>query len=254
MFIEERHQAILKKLEEDNRVFTNELIEIYDVSIDTIRRDLTILEEKGLLKRTHGGAIPVIKVRERPTYKTVKDIGDGVKHYNTIAKKACEYISEGETIFIGGASLHYLMTKYLPLDINYTVVTNSIIVAEELRSNKNIDIFIVCGKMRASGIVVDSAATEFIRNMRLDINFTCGAGISADYGLSNSTYEAVSFGKQVSAISRRVICMAPREKLGYEAFIKVLDAQELDIVITDEEADKDEMSKLRDLGVEVVIV
>lgn len=175
-------------------------------------------------------------------------------HYNAVAKKACEFISEGDTIFIGGASIHYLMIKYLPININYTVVTNSVIIADELRSFKNIDIFMVCGKMRDSGVIVDSSAAEFIKTLRLDINYTCGAGLSVAHGLSNSTYEAVSFGKAVSKISRKIICMSPREKLGYEAFIKMLDAKELDIVITDEEANEDEIAKFRELGIDVIVV
>jgi DeoR family transcriptional regulator, fructose operon transcriptional repressor len=254
MFTEERHQAILKKIESEQRVLASELAEQFEVSLDTIRRDLAALEEKGLIKRTHGGAILTPKVRHKPGYDTVREIGEGLPYQNAIVRKAAEYISEGDTIFIGGASLHYLMLKHLPVNIHFTVVTNSVVIADELKSLDNMEVFLIGGKMRNSGMIVDALATEFVKTLRLDLYFACAAGLSAEHGLSSVTYETATFGKIVAGVARKVICLAPHEKIGYEAFARVIEARDIDIIITDQEVADSQLLKLKDLGIEVMVV
>jgi Transcriptional regulators of sugar metabolism len=75
MFIEERHQEILKIVKEVGRISIGEIQEKFDVSVDSARRDLRILEERGLLKRTHGGAIPILQVGSMPPrYRDMKNM------------------------------------------------------------------------------------------------------------------------------------------------------------------------------------
>ena len=81
MFVEERHEKILSLLQRDKKIYNNKLAESFKVSIDTIRRDLGILEKKGLLKRTHGGAIEVARVREKSTHSTAREVGEGTRDY-----------------------------------------------------------------------------------------------------------------------------------------------------------------------------
>lgn len=255
MFAEERRKKIVEVLKEEKRVIAKDLVEIFQVSIDTIRRDLSILEGKGLLKRTHGGAILPTKVRVHPPEKfTVRDIGVGDIYYNAVAKKAASYINENDTIYISAASTGYLMTRYLPRDINFTVITNSIIIADVLKFYDNIDLFIAGGKLNQKGFIVDANAVSFVKNLRLDIAFLSGSGISADFGLSNATFETATFQRAVAEVSNKTICLAPHPKIGKEGFLKVIDTRGFDIVITDWEAMKDEISKIEDLGVEVIVV
>jgi len=175
MFIEERHASILEELEKGKKVVVNELALNLNVSIDTIRRDLITLENNGFLKRTRGGAVLPINVGiKHPRNYTVRDIKTINPFYNAIAKHACSYINENDTIYLGGTSLDYLMIKYMPRNFNYTVVTNSVIIADELKIFENIDVYITCGKVRGRGSMNDSLVIQFIKNMRIDKSFISG--------------------------------------------------------------------------------
>lgn len=252
MFAEERQGLILIKLKSLGRVFVKELAEEFQVSIDTIRRDLTVMEENGLLKRTHGGAVLLSKVRRFPLDDQIR-YGEGTEHQNAVAKLAISFIEQGDTIFIGGASIHYVLLKYLPGDRDYTVITNSLIIAEKLQHHSNIETYIVCGKVKSEEGIVDPLATEFMRTLRLDTAFLTGGGISAKHGLSSSTPEGAVFQRTVAEVSRRTVCLANFDKVGTEFFSKTIDLKDLDILITDWEAPAEEIENIKQLGVKVLI-
>lgn len=254
MFIEERHQAILDSIKENGRILIAEIQDKYDVSVDSARRDLRILESKGLLKRTHGGAISALKVGYKCLDKcTVRDMTEINPLYDAVAKKACEFICEGDTIHISSGSVGYLMLKHLPENINFTVVTNSIIIADEIRTRDKTTIYLIGGKMRDSGVCVDALATESIRKMKMDKSFISGAGFSSKFGLSNSTPETVAYQNAVIESSREKIILAPSPKVGFDAFLKVADASRFDVLITDWEALDEELERIRESGVDVVV-
>jgi DeoR/GlpR family transcriptional regulator of sugar metabolism len=254
MFVEERYQEILKILDQENKVFASDLANRFEVSIDTIRRDLATMEEKGLLRRTHGGAIHATKVREKMKHSSVGEAENGSLHHHAIAKYAADLIENGDTVFIGGSLLHHLLLEYLPTNISYSVVTNSIQVADRLKDYGNTDVFMVCGKIIRKGLTVDAFATEFIRSLRIDTAFLASAGISANHGLSNATSEAATFTKAVSEVSRRKICLAVYNKIGKESFARSIEATDLDMVITDWDSNEEELNRIKALGVEVVVV
>lgn len=252
MFAEERREMILNTLRLKGRILAKDLAEEFGTSIDTIRRDLTAMEEEGLLRRTHGGAIPLSKVRRLPADNKSR-YNEGTEHQNAVAKVAVKYIEDGDTIFIGGASIHYVLLKHLPLDKNYTVITNSLTMAEKLRLLNNVETYIVCGKIRGGEGIIDPLATEFIRTLRIDVAFLTGGGFSAKHGLSTSTTEGSSFHRAVAEVSRKKICLANFDKIGTEFFARTLNAEELDLLITDWEAPEEEVRNIKKLGVKVII-
>ncbi|HET7578786.1 MAG TPA: DeoR/GlpR family DNA-binding transcription regulator [Bacillales bacterium] len=253
MFAEERREHIIKKLEKEKRVLVKGLAEELDVSIDTIRRDLALMEEKGLLKRTHGGAVSASKVRTFPSPPSVR-YGEGTTQQNAIAREAASFIEPGDTVFISSASLHYMMLKYLPTNEPLTVITNSTVVAEQLKARENIETFMVCGKVRPSGSVVDALATEFIKTLKIDTCFLVGGGLTAAHGVSTATAEEAGFQRAAAGVARRKICLSTYNKLGNEAFAQIVPAQSLDTVITDWDAPVEEINRLQDIGVQVIAV
>lgn len=252
MFAEERRDLILSKLKTNRRILAKDLAEELNISIDTIRRDLSIMEEGGLLKRTHGGAIPISKVRRNPVDNNIR-YSEGTEHQNAVAKAAAEYIEQGDTVFIGGASIHYILLKYLPLDKKFTVVTNSLTIAEKLKQYNNIETYIVCGNIKYEEGIVDALATEFVRGLRIDLAFLTGGGLTAEHGLSNSTAEGAVFQKTVAQVSRKKVCLANFDKIGAEFFSKTIDLRDLDLIITDWEAPDKEIEKIRKMGVNILI-
>jgi DeoR/GlpR family transcriptional regulator of sugar metabolism len=254
MFMEERHQEILQVIARQGRISIGEIQERYGVSVDSARRDLRILEEKKLLKRTHGGAIPLVSVGFKPSPKlTVRDMAEINPYYDAIARQACAYIREGEALFITSGTVGYLMLRHLPRDIPYTIVTNSLIIADELKAEEQIAVYLIGGRVRSRGNCVDALAVEMIKKLRLDVNFITGAGFSAAFGLSNGTPELAAFQQAIIANSRRNIILAPCNKIGFTGFLQVARAEDFDILITDEEAVEEELAAIRECGVEVIV-
>lgn len=254
MFVEERCQEVLKILDQDNKVFVGDLARRFHVSIDTVRRDLAMMEEKGLLKRTHGGAIHATKVRERSNRSVAAQTEGGSLQHHAVARYAASLIEKGDTVFIGGSPLHCLMLEYLPTDISYSVVTNSVGTASRLKDCGNLEVFMVCGRIRSSGNTADAFATEFIRSLRIDTAFLTGAGVSAKHGLSNASAQMAGFSRAVCEVSRRKIGMAVYDQIGKEGFARSVALSELDMLITDWDSNEDELEKIRPLGVNVVVV
>ncbi len=255
MFLEERLQKIIDVLSEKGRITTSEITELNKVGYSSAVRDLQILEKKGMLIRTHGGAMPVQSVDWKPTAGyTHRDMPEIKPNYNAISKKAAEYISSGDYIYLTCASTGYLMTDHLPSDIEFTAVVNSIIIAEKLRVKyDNISVRLIGGMMRKNGNCVDPIAAEEIRKIRFDKCFITGAGLTADFGISIQTPDSMNFVRTVIQSSRQKIGMFPCEKLGYEAANTICPASELDIVITDSSAAPEHIEEIRKCGPEIVI-
>ncbi|PQZ57702.1 MULTISPECIES: DeoR/GlpR family DNA-binding transcription regulator [Bacillus] len=250
MFTEERREKILELLKKDGRVIAKDLAEIFDMSIDSIRRDFSIMEKDGLLKRTHGGAIELTRVRNLAA-EPFKRYSDSSIYEESIAKVATSYIQEGDSVFIGGASIHYAMLKYLP-KTSFTVITNSIEIASKLREYENIDTYLIGGKVKPSGNMTDTLASESISSFTIDLYFSTGGGVSL-YGISTATPEVAYFGKAVSKIARRNICLASHNKLGVECFIKGESLNEINLIITDGEAHKEIIQEFENQGKKIVI-
>lgn len=250
--IDERHHEILRMLRGTGRVHVRDLAERFQVSIDSVRRDLSILESEGLLRRIHGGAVPIAKVRVFPQ-ETSKRYGKGSDHQNAVARLAASYIEAGDTIFVGHASIHYVLLKYLP-DVPITLVTNSVIVANAVLERSNIDTYILGGALRQSGNVIEASAMEQLRRMKLDLNYTVGGGLTVAHGLSTATPEAAAFHRTVIEQSRKTICMSTYDKLGNEAFAQIVPLRQIDLVVTDWDSPEEEVKAIRTAGVEVVTV
>jgi DeoR/GlpR family transcriptional regulator of sugar metabolism len=251
LFAEERRAKISELLATEKRVLVKDLAERFQISIDSIRRDLTIMEQKGLLKKTHGGAIPAMKVRQAPPPPEIR-YGEGTAQGRAIAKIAVSYIREKDTVFIGSGSLSYLIVKELPTNMPLTIITNSMAVAEALRSREGIDTYLIGGRVKPSGNMTDVMANEMARQFRYDVCFVTGGGISEN-GISTATPEVAAFGRAVTSVSRRCIGLATHQTIGNDGFAKAGPIDVLDVLITDEETDQEVLEKIQALGVKVVV-
>ena len=255
MFIEERHLAILEKIKENGRVSVDEIGEMFSVSADSARRDLRILEERGMLKRTHGGAIPLSQVNAAPPRRRDMKNMEVFENYDAIARRGAEFIRENDIVYLTSGSLGFIMLKYLRTDIKYTLVLNSVTLAEELKYWDNITVYIAGGKMRmrSTTSLVDTFAVAFVKNMNFDLCLMTGAGYDSVFGFSNGSDETAAFQRAVIENSRTKILMMPNQKIGFKAFIKVCEAGKFDTLVTDWDAPEDELSKFEDMGVRVIV-
>ena len=256
MFIEERHRQILDTLTQQGRVSVGEITERFAVSADSARRDLRILEEKGQLKRTHGGAVPLRQVGAMPPRERDMQNMEILPHYDAIAKRGAAFVREEVIVYLTSGSVGFLALRHLPRDIRYTLVVNSVTLAEQLKYWDNVTVYVTGGRMRMHGTasLVDTFATAFVKNMHFDLCLMTGGGCESVFGFSNGTDETAVFQRAVIENSRRKVLMMPNEKIGFTAFIRVCGVQEFDTLITDWDALEEELGRIEDLGVEVVVV
>lgn len=254
MFSDERREEILKLLGETKRVLVKDLAERFNVSIDSIRRDLSMMEEKGLLKRTHGGAIPARHIRLFPSPPDQR-YNHGDDYGNAIAKRAASMIEFGQTVFIGGASIHYIMLKYLPEDVQFTVVTNSLRIADVLRTMDNVECYLIGGKVKKSGNMSDAFTNEMIKRFNYDIAFLTGGALN-EKGLSTATPEVAAGARAIHEQTRKSICLMGHWGFGTTNFVHMLPVDCFDLIITDEETAEEHIEAVRGNGgiVEVVSI
>ncbi len=214
MFLEERHQEILALLSRNKRVKAREIEEKFKVAFATARRDLRILEEKGLLKRTHGGAVPLLQVGHKSDEtKTPRD-GEAVNEYDlAVAKEAVKFIKENDIVYINSGFLGFYMVQNLPFGFDFTVVTNSVILAEELRVLDHIKVFLIGGMMSSKGLTSHHFAIEMVRNMRFDVSFITADAYDSEFGLSTENSESILMYQEIIKSSRKVIALFPHEKM-----------------------------------------
>lgn len=255
MYMEERHQEISGIIQEAGKISVAEIVEKYGISDESARRDLRMLEKKGLCKRTHGGAIRLQQVGFTGAVKRRDYANMPVfDNYREIAKKAAAMVNENDIVYLTSGSFGYIMLSFLPKDISYTLVVNTPDLAMQLKQWDNVDVFVVGGKMRQSGSIVDSMAVDFVSRMHFDRCFLTGGGLTAHVGLSNRTAETAAFQRIVLKNSRKRILLMPSSKVGTDSFVKVCDTDCFDTIITDWDCLEDQAEHLREAGTEVIIV
>lgn len=254
MFMEERHQEITEIIKANGKVTVAQITEKYGISDESARRDLRLLEQQGVCKRTHGGAIAAPQVSVRPPLDRDFDKMPVFDNYREISRAAAKLIGENDTVYLTGGSFGHIMVSFLPKNIRYTVVVNSVDIGRELRGFDNIDVYVAGGKMRQSGSLVDSLANEFVSKLHFDLCFITGAGLTADFGLSNGTDETAAFQRTVIKNSRKKYLLLPGFKIGADSFIKVCGAEVFDLLITDWECVEEELAALEEKGVKTIVV
>ncbi len=254
MFMEERQQEIADTLKANGKITISEITDKYGISDESARRDLRMLEQRGECRRTHGGAILTGQVSVRPPADRNFEEMPVFANYREISRAAAGKIRENDTVYLTGGSFGYIMVSFLPRNIRYTVVVNSVDIGRELRSFENIDVYIAGGRMRQSGSLVDSLANEFVSRMHFDLCFITGAGLTAEFGLSNGTDETAAFQRTVMKNSRSRCLVIPGTKIGVDSFIKVCDADAFDSIITDRDCPEGQLAALEEKGVEITVV
>ncbi|HNX14114.1 MAG TPA: DeoR/GlpR family DNA-binding transcription regulator [Oscillospiraceae bacterium] len=252
VFMEERQREIAELIRKNGKITIYEIVEKYNVSGESARRDLRLLDENGLCKRTRGGAITPTQTRMIPPCNRNYDTMPIWETADAIAKRAAQEVHENDVVYLTSGSLGYLMLRHLPRDIKYTLVINSVDLANRLRAWENVEVWLAGGKMRRSASMVDSMAAEFIKKLHFDLCFITGAGVTAQFGLSNDTEETATFQRAVVANSRKRILLMPGQKVGRIAFIQVCPVDKFDMLISDWEGIEDELAKIGESGVEVI--
>ena len=185
---QQRFHTILSGLQEHGSVAVDDLSVHLGVSVVTVRRDLDLLEQQGLLRRTHGGAVSIEPLFYEPFKKDRSFQAQVEKLANEkrrIGRAAAALISPGETIAITPGTTTAEIIRGLPLDSKITVVTNTVNIAMELSKRKDISVFVTGGLLHGDWFsLVGPTASRSLENMLIQTMFIGADGIDAQWGLS----------------------------------------------------------------------
>ena len=255
MFIEERQKDIVRRVNENGRILVTEIQENYHVSADCARRDLRQLESKGLLKRTYGGAMAISPIGVYPEKMyNPKELSETKKDYYAVAQKALEYINKNEVIYLTTSSIGYYMAVCFPSNLEVTILTNSVTIADVLRKKDNVSVILLGGEMSHRGHCHDFYTVQMVKNIRIDKAFLSHTGLSVDFGASLHNSSGVEFSKAVMHNSTINIGLYPSEKIGRNSIHSVCSINEYDLIITDNGISEDFKEQMDELDLKLEIV
>jgi DeoR family transcriptional regulator, fructose operon transcriptional repressor len=256
MFGIERKSEILKLLEQNGRIGVNELSTLFKSSPETIRRDLREMEEKGLLKRTHGGAVfdSTFSSAAREFPVGVREI-QMYKEKDAICRSAAFFIKNGDSIFVDNSSTCLYLVKHIPVELQITLVTNSIKLLMESMESNHPNHMIIClgGFFNASnlstfGTITNKNAADFYPNK----SFMSCAGIHLPDQLTDSSILEVDTKRSMIEHSQEVFILADHTKFSRSGPYFLSDYSSIDYIITDQKASPDQYASLEKSGVKVV--
>lgn len=251
MYAEERRQIIADRARRDGRVEVAVLAEDLGVTTETVRRDLTELEQAGILRRVHGGAIPVDRLRIE---RGVSDRATSMAaEKDRIAKAALAEIRDGATILLDAGTSTQALVVALPEGRDLTVVTNSLGAAMELADRAGTQVHLLGGRVRSRTLAtVDDWAIRTVRELRPDVVFLGTNGCTPSGGLTTPDPAEAAVKRAMADAGRRVVLLADHSKLGEDHFVRFADVADLDVLITDTGADPARCDELTAAGCEVV--
>lgn len=251
MYAEERQQEILRLARSAGRVEVAGLAEAFAVTAETIRRDLTTLERAGVLRRVHGGAIPVERIGFEPALAARDTVLTDEKE--RIAKLAlAEVPSEGAIILDAGTTTARL-AQVLPADRELTVVVNSPAIAVILGPRHNINLLLIGGRVRGKTLAtVDDWALRPLADIYVDVAFLGTNGLSVERGLTTPDPAEAAVKRAMIAASRRTVVLADHTKVGIDYLARFGSLSDVDTLVTDSGLDDDFMSDVEAEGVRVV--
>jgi DeoR family fructose operon transcriptional repressor len=252
IFAEERKRMIVELVTTNVKLTVAGLCDRFSVSPATIRNDLRELEESGRLKRTHGGAISNRRANfEQDSYqKEVKRVAQKAD----IAVAALKYVNEGDTIVVDTGTTTFEFAKTLKNFENLNVVTNDIQIAAYLERNTKASVIIAGGGVRRNyHYTTGKKAIDTIADLNVDRAFIGANGFSVQKGITVPHIGTAHIKTKFLEISDEIILLADSTKLDRFSFVRFGDAKDVDVLITDYEADPDHLETIRAAGVEVEV-
>lgn len=227
-----RHKEIIKLVQKNGYISTDNLVEHFNVSPQTIRRDLNELADENKIRRHHGGATTQ-QSSVNTAYSARKVMQSHEK--DSIAEALVKHIPDGATLFIDiGTTPESIAKELVKKHKDLRVVTNNINVAGILMGNEDFKVILAGGEVRnKDGGIVGEATLDFIKQFRLDFGILGISGIDYDGSLLDFDYHEVRVKKAIIENSRRIYLAVDHTKFGRNAMVNLANISELDMLITD---------------------
>jgi DeoR family transcriptional regulator, fructose operon transcriptional repressor len=247
----ERHRRIEGILRERRVVRVSTLSEQIGVSEVTIRRDLEALERRGILERTHGGAVLTQRMRAEPAY--VEAISSNPEAKRRIAQAAADLVDAGDTLYLNGGTTTLQVFRHLRAP-GLKVITNHVGIALE-SAEHDFDLLLVGGHYRApSNSVVGPFATEALRRTHATRAYVGVEGVSVTSGLTSPVAAEAEIARVMIEQARgRVVIVADHSKIGTVADFVIAPLEAADTLVVDDAVDEEYRDRLVEAGVDVIV-
>lgn len=254
MYAAERQQAIASLVISQGRASVTDLAQAYDVTTETVRRDLAVLDRAGVLRRVHGGAVPV-----RSLHLVEPGVGERestrADYKDAIAVAAAEFFPlSGASVLFDAGTTTARVAALLPADRDLVAVTNSVPIAARLAGSPSVSLQLLGGRVRGlTQAAVGEQTLRVLDTLRVDIAFIGTNAISVGHGLSTPDSEEAAVKRAMVRSANYVVVVADSTKVGREDFVSFAPIGSVDALVTDSEIATADREHLAEHGVEVVL-
>lgn len=249
----ERRAEIARIIQSQGSVRVSNLCELFNVTEETIRRDLETLEKRGVLKRTYGGAIGPKRISYESPYYDREALHKDKKMQ--IAEAVCDLIDERDTILLDASSTALYISRVLMRRKNsLTIMTNSLAIAHELRHESRFTVLCTGGTLRETSLsFVGPHAERALKTYHVDKAVISCKGFHVERGLTDSNELEVEMKKLMLASANEVIAAVDSSKWGYVGFALIGPPAAINHVVTDDDVESRDVSILEKYGLKITI-
>jgi len=246
----ERQRAIYMLALSQGSVDVADLARRYGVSTETIRRDLSDMQERNLLRRVHGGAVPVERINHEPML-SARDVVNAEEKLR-IATKAVEEVPERGSVIIDSGSTTQRLAEVFPVEREVHVVTNSLMTALTLSRRGLRKLTVLGGAVRTNTLaMVDDTTRASLQDMAMDVLFISCDGLSFQHGLTTPYREEHTVKRAMIERARRVVAVVDHSKFGNVQMFSFAAFDEIDVLVTGLDADPEVAAALSNHGIAV---
>ncbi|RLL67313.1 DeoR/GlpR family DNA-binding transcription regulator [Streptomyces sp. Z26] len=250
MYAAERQQEILRLAHESGRVEVLSLAAEFEVTAETVRRDLKTLDRAGLLRRVHGGAIPAGRLDFEPDLTEREATAPDEK--DRIAKAAVAELPRSGSVLLDAGSTTGRLAAVFPVSSTLTVLTHALSLAARLADHPGIDLHIVGGRVRhRTRAAVDAWALRAYGEINADTAFLATNGFAATSGLTTPDLAEAAVKRALMAAARRVVLLADSAKFQQEHLARFGSLTDVDLLITDTGLDVHDAAAIERQGTQV---
>lgn len=251
MLSQDRQKRIYDLIKKRKSALVTELSEQLGTSLSTVRRDLTEMEERGLVQRVHGGAI-LVEDNDEPPVLLRGDQNTEAKH--RIGEAAARLVQDGDTIILTAGTTVEAMLTHLAAKRNLTVITNVVNIAYKLAAYPQITVVVLGGWLRHSEFsLLGHLTQEALKDLYATKIFHGTYGLDAAYGLTGTYVQEVETDRFLIDAAAQLVVVADASKFNHAGPIRLVPAERIHILITDERVPSSDLQTLKDQGIDVIV-
>lgn len=251
VILPERWERVIDLVQERGRVSVEEIAQTLGISAPTVRRDLARIQQRGLVRRTWGGAEPSPRVIPGITFAESRRVHPAEKEL--IGRVAAGMVESGDCVMVDGGYTTCQLARHLEAT-PIKVVTNSLDVAQAVANRRDMTLVLLGGEwLPESGTTVGPTTQRQLEDLHADKAFLGANAFSIEGGMGADVELTAQTKKTMIAKAREVIVVADHSKLGASALYRVAPVEAITTLVTDDQADPELLAALRQAGVEVVV-